>query len=261
MKDLASLQDEFQRAVVAGDDAVLAELVDTSKENRNVLLNVYRNAYVLRLIDFLSHDYEKLHAYMGDEQFAQMARDFIAANPSATPNARWFGAGLAKFLQTSDPYRDMPVLSDLADLESALNDVFDAEDAVVLGLVDLKAVAPDAWPMLTFVPHPATRRLDLSTNASDIWSALHKDETPPQPKAPGETNQLIIYRSDGMAAFRALSSDEAMMWDEAAKGVRFSILCEMLSIYCGEENAAARAASYLQGWINSGLLTRVEIEG
>jgi len=260
MKDLASLQDEFQRAVLEGDDAVLAELVDTSKENRNVLLNVYRNAYVLRLIDFLSHDYEKLYAYMGDGQFAQMARDFIAANPSATPNARWFGAGLPSFLRDNNPYRDIPVLADLADLERALNDAFDAEDAVVLGLVDLKAVVPDAWPMLVFAPHPATRRLDLSTNAPDIWTALHKDETPPQPRTPGETNQLIVYRSDGMAAFRPLSSDEAMMWDEAAKCVRFSILCEMLSIYGGEENAAARAASYLQGWINTGLLTSVEVE-
>jgi hypothetical protein len=57
-----------------------------------------------------------------------------------------------------------------------------------------------------------------------------------------------------MATFRLMASDEAMMWDEAAKGVRFSVLCEMLSIYGGEEQAAARAAGYLQGWINAGML-------
>jgi hypothetical protein len=51
-----------------------------------------------------------------------------------------------------------------------------------------------------------------------------------------------------------MTSDEAMMWDEAAKGVRFSVLCEMLSIYGGEDEAATRAAGYLQGWINAGML-------
>lgn len=261
MKDLASLQSEFQRAVVDGDDAVLAELVDTSKENRAVLLNVYRNAYTLRLVEFLSHDYEKLYAYMGDDQFAEMARGFIIANPSATPNARWFGTRLPEFLRSGEPYRELPALGDLADLERALNDVFDAADEAVLDLADLTVIAPDAWPELSFVPHCATRRLDLSTNAADIWQALHHEETPPEPRTFGETRQLLVYRSDGMAAFRPLTSDEAMMWDEAAKGVRFSILCEMLSMFGGEDGAAARAAGYLQAWITTGLLTRYEQSG
>lgn len=258
MKDLASIQEEFQRAVMDGDDTVLAELVDTSKENRAVLLNVYRTAYTERLMDFLSHDYEKLYAYMGDEQFRQMARGFIAANPSATPNARWFGIRLPEFLRSSEPYRAVPELGDLADLERALNDVFDAPDEPVLDLADLSVVPPDGWPQLSFAPHPATRRLDQSTNATDIWRALQNEETPPETSTPGETRQILVYRSDGMASFRPMSSDEAMMWDEAAKGVRFSVLCEMLSIYGGEENAATRAAQHLQTWITSGLLKRFE---
>ena len=255
MKDLASLQEEFQRAVMDGDDAVLAELVDTSKENRAVLLNVYRNAYTGRLMDFLINDYEKLYAFLGDEQFRDMSRGFIAANPSATPNARWFGTKLPEFLRETEPYRTLPELGDLADLERALNDVFDAPDEPVLDLADLSVVPPDGWPQLAFTPHPATRRLDQSTNATEIWRALQNEKTPPKTKTPGETRQIIVYRSNGMASFRPMPSDEAMMWDEASKGVRFSVLCEMLSIYGGEENAATRAAQHLQGWISSGLLT------
>ncbi|MDA7947435.1 MAG: DNA-binding domain-containing protein [Hyphomicrobiaceae bacterium] len=260
MKDLASLQEEFQRAVIDGDDAVLAELVDTSKENRAVLLNVYRNAYTERLVEFLSNDYEKLYAYLGEEQFGQMAHGFITANPSATSNARWFGVRLPEFLRETEPYRTLPELGDLAALERALNDVFDAPDAPVLDLADLTVVPADGWPRLTFAPHPATRRLDHPTNATDIWKALHNEEAPPETKILGETRQVIVYRSGGMASFRPLPSDEAMMWDEAAKGVRFSVLCEMLSIYGGEENAAGRAAQHLQRWISSGLLTRFELE-
>lgn len=254
MKDLAAFQDEFQRAVVAGDDTVLAELVDTSRENRRTLLGVYRNAYVSRLIDFLETDYEKLHGLVGDEQFTRLARGFIAAHPSKTQNARWFGVRFPEFLRACKDYADTVLVCELATLERALIDVFDEADTDTLRLDDLAAIDPDAWPNLTFSIHPATRRVDLSTNADDIWRALHKQKTPPAPKTLGETRQIIVLRPDGMATFRPMASDEAMMWDEAAKGVRFSVLCEMLSIYGGEEQAAARAAGYLQGWINAGML-------
>lgn len=258
MKDLATFQDEFQRAVVAGDDSVLAELVDTSKENRRTLLGVYRNAYVSRLIDFLETDFEKLHALLGDEQFTKLARSYIETNPSKTPNARWFGDKFPDFLSNSIEYADAILFSELATLERALVDVFDAEDVAPLSLEQLGAIALDAWPNLTFSPHPAIRRIDLSTNVDDIWQALHNQQKPPAAKTLGETRQVIVSRQEGMATFRLMASDEAMMWDEAAKGVRFSVLCEMLAIHGGEEHAAVRAAQYLQVWINSGMLSQFE---
>lgn len=259
MSGLKELQESFQRAVVDGDDAVLAELVDSPKEKRDVLLGVYRHAYGARLVDILKNDYEKLHALLGDDQFDDMARRFIRANPSTTPNARWYGAKLPGFLETTAPWRDEPALHDLAALEQTLNDVFDAGEADALTLGDLGTVAPDDWPALTFTPHPAVRRVDLDTNAADIWRALNEDKTPPAPRIPGETAQFIVARNDTMATFRPAASDEAMMWDEMAKGVTFSVLCEMLAIFGGEDAAAARAASYLKGWIEAGMLAKYKI--
>lgn len=256
MNGLKDLQESFQRAVVDGDDAVLADLVDSPKEKRDVLLGVYRHAYGARLVDILQSDYEKLHAFLGDDQFDDLARGHIKANPSTTPNARWYGAKLPEFLTANAPWRDQPALHDLAALERALNDVFDADEANSLALDELGHVAPDAWPALTFTPHPATRRVDLTTNAADIWRALNDDKTPPAPRSLGETAQFIVARNDTMATFRPAASDEAMMWDEMAKGATFSVLCEMLAIFGGEEAAAARAAGYLKGWIEAGMLVK-----
>lgn len=256
MKNLATFQDEFQRAVVDGDETVLEDITDSSKENRRVLLGVYQNAYVMRLIEFLENDYDKLHGVLGDDQFDEMARAYIASYPSQTRNARWYGARLPEFLRETALYKDTPLLHDMAGLELALTDVFDAEDAAILELSDLSAIAPEDWAGLTFIPHPATRRLDHSTNASDVWSALHNEKTPPAPESLKEPRRVIVYRDDGMATFRPMAPDEAMMWDEMANGVPFSVLCEMLAMYAGEEEAPARAAGYLQGWIQSGMLAK-----
>lgn len=254
MTTLAELQDRFQRAILADDDGILAEIVDSPRERRDVLFSVYRNAYVLRLVEVLAHDYEQLAAYLGETPFGQAARTFIRHNPSRTTNARWYGSPFPDFLRTHPPYCEQPILGDLAALERALNDVFDAADASPLGLADLARVAPDDFAGLVFTPHPATRRLDLTTNAVDLWRALKEGTDRPAPHRLAEPDRVIAFRTDGQARFRVMTSAEAMMWDEAAKGVRFSVLCEMLAVHGGEEDAAATAASYLKGWIEAGML-------
>ena len=57
-----------------------------------------------------------------------------------------------------------------------------------------------------------------------------------------------------MPKLRVLSAEEAMMWDEAAKGVTFGVLCEMLATFDNPDEAPMRAAQYLKGWIEFGLL-------
>jgi hypothetical protein len=47
-----------------------------------------------------------------------------------------------------------------------------------------------------------------------------------------------------------------MMWDEAVKGVRFGVLCEMVATFGGEDDAELRAASYLKDWIDMGMLSK-----
>ncbi|OFW70883.1 MAG: hypothetical protein A2W02_00120 [Alphaproteobacteria bacterium RBG_16_64_48] len=64
----------------------------------------------------------------------------------------------------------------------------------------------------------------------------------------------MVWRQDFMARFRPLSTEEAMMWDEAAKGVRFGVLCEMVATFAGEDEAELRAATYLKNWVDMGML-------
>jgi hypothetical protein len=64
----------------------------------------------------------------------------------------------------------------------------------------------------------------------------------------------VVWRQDFMARFRPLSAEEAMMWNEAVKGVRFGVLCEMVATFAGEDGAEIRAATYLKGWVDTGML-------
>ena len=97
----------------------------------------------------------------------------------------------------------------------------------------------------------------MSTNAAAVWLALKNDETPPDAVALDEPGRLLIWRQDVTPMFRELDPEEAMMWDEAANGIAFGVLCSMLATYDDPDGAAARGAGYLHGWVTSGLLTGV----
>jgi hypothetical protein len=259
MKSLRELQETFQRGILAGDDAIFAEVKDSDKENRKVLFGVYRNAYVARLAEILGEDYEQVHAYLGDERFAKLAAAYIAANPSDQRSARWFGRHLPAFLRARAVYAPHPEIAELAELEKALADAFDGPNAVPLHIDALAALAPEAWPQLVFTPHPTVIRLTFKTNAADIWCALKDETAPSAAKVLPEPQAILLWRQDFMARFRPLPPEEAMMWDEAAKGVRFGVLCEMVATFGGEQDAELRAASYLKGWIDTGMLAGLRV--
>jgi hypothetical protein len=257
MSDFARQQSDFQRAILTGEDSVLTEILDSPTEKRETLFGVYKYAYASRLVEAMRNDHKLLHSYLGDEMFDNMGYAYVDANPSQHPNLRWFSQALPDFLKSTEPYSKYRVLSDLAALEKALNDAFDAEDAPVVTLADMAGFAPEDWNDLKFQPHPSVFRLDLPTNASAIWLALKDDADPPEPVALEEPSRLLIWRQDVTPMFRELTAEESMMWGEAVSAIPFGVLCTMLATFDDPDNAAARGAGYLHGWVTTGLLTGV----
>ena len=89
-----------------------------------------------------------------------------------------------------------------------------------------------------------------------LWPLIAR----PEATALDQPARLLIWRQDVTPMFRELSAEEAMMCDEAANGIPFGVLCEMLATYDDPDGAAARGAGYLHGWITSGILTAVSAE-
>lgn len=256
---LAELQDLFQRAVMTGDNEILSFIPGSSRTSSEVLFGVYRYAYKARLREALAHEHEALTALMGREPFDEMASAYLDAYPSHHPNVRWIARNLPRFLAEQDPFAKSPGLAELASLEQALTDAFDAKDANILSMGDLQSLSPDSWGALTFTPHPSARRLTLTTNAFDIWSAAQDEAA----SLPGVTRlergeAFLVWRRSGIARVRRLEPDEAMMWDEAMKATPFARLCELMAVTGSKETAPSRAAQYLKGWLESGLLRAPE---
>jgi hypothetical protein len=221
-------------------------------------LSIYRNAYRSRLVAALRANFPVLHRVLGDDAFADLALAFLAEHPSRDPSIRWFGHALPDWLEAriaeADPRVPHASLADLARMEWAVGTSFDAADAAPLRVDDLAALAPEDWPDLRFAAHPALRLVPLRWSVEPLWRALTEDEhaaTEP-PEAAGHV--LAAWRRDLETRWRSLPADEHVALAACIAGMPFGALCEQVAQDGAGDEAPARVAGWLRGWIEGGLL-------
>lgn len=244
-------------------------------------LDIYANMYFFRLLDCLKEDFPKLLEALGPGRFHNLMTDYLLACPSAHPTLRYVGARLPGFLAGHALGRECPVLADLARLEWARADLFDAADAVPLTREHLASQPQDEAGDIHLKLVPALTLLTLEHDATRIWHAMNdrsktrgatrdeagtadagptclhagEDDAPPLPEAPPRRTRLRVWRQ-GFAVFhRPIGGDEAASLEAISAGDSFGRIAQRLSAGRTERQATDLVGGLLQSWIDDGLLS------
>ena len=253
--NLIQLQNDFQAYVLDSNKgaAFAKKIVNDKKVGVKKRLGIYADGYRLRIIEALSSAYPILKAWLGDDLFDKTARSYIDQYPSTYRNMRWVGDAMCGHLTKTLPKH--PIAAEIAQFEWALGLAFDAEDAPVLSLQDLAAIAPESWGDLRFKFHPAVQLLNLKYNVLLVWQALNIGETPP--KATQINEPCVVWRKELNSHYRCLEQSEYAAIQSVILGISFGELCESLQENASEDEATMQAAQYLSSWLNGGLITAI----
>lgn len=258
MTELRHLQEQFQNFLLSGQSAIHESIMSTPSVSVDRRLAIYKDAYTLRLIESLTVNFPALYAYLGTEEFNQLAKAYIAAHPSSYRSIRWFGDALAGFVEKY--YSHNPYLAELTDFEWKMTLAFDASDASIVQLEDMAAVPAQAWADLQFVLHPSVQRIHCFWNAIPLWQALVHDQKLPDLQNTAEDTIWILWRSsEYLIHFYSTPPEEAWALDALSQGASFATLCEGLCEWISMEEVAMRAATYLKGWIQKGILSQINV--
>ena len=255
MSRLPQIQGDFQSYLLRGDPAIETHVVGTDRVPIATRLGIYGDGYVARLAEALQSSFPVLSELLGEADFEKMAAAYVRSHDSAFFSIRYYGDGLADFLGSEAEYSGAPVLAELARWEWTMTEVFDAADAVSVGVSDLASVAPDEWADLRFELHPSVRRLALAWNAPQIWKAVTDAMDVPEVEFSPEPVAWLLWRRDLRTYFRSFQPGEAQALEAAREGQSFGELCDLLCAEFGEAQAPAAAAGFLRDWVESGLLT------
>ncbi|WP_342616722.1 DNA-binding domain-containing protein [Rhodoferax sp. GW822-FHT02A01] len=246
---LSDLQNDFQKQV-SGDQSLGSERVSFHGH-----MEIYRNAYQVRLREALADNYPVLYRSLGDEAFAELTSAYCQAHPSRHRSIRWWGDSLVTFMRNHPEHTPHPALVDIAQMDWALRGAFDAANADCLTHTDLVSLAPDAWPEMRLSPVPSIRMVRLDWAVEGLWHALQDDpEATTEAPRPHE-HVVLVWRQGLECHWRSLPIHEHRALELVQQGVCFGELCTNLQLD-GDAYAADTSVRLLGNWVAEGLLAR-----
>jgi hypothetical protein len=293
MSPLLDLQTDFQSYLLHGGERMQGRVTGTVTASASMRLAIYYEAYRLRLIEALESNYPVLHAWIGDKDFEELGLAYLQTHPSRYFSIRYFGHRLPEYLAREQAYRDKPYLHEMAALEWAISEAFDAHDSVAVTIDDMAAIPPETWPAMHLQLHASVRRLDLQWNIAAIWKAIKakiaaeesvisshvithdspaiaseqtnqdaKEDSSwdiPAPAAGAYPQSWLIWRQHLKTYFRSASVDEGWAIDAALGGGDFANICEGLCEWIDAQNVASHSAGLLKRWVTDGMISGIAL--
>jgi hypothetical protein len=231
-------------------DALDSVIVGDGRLSAAARLDIYANMYFFRILDVLREEYPRVAAALGGDAFHDLITDYLLAERPAHPSLREVGARLPGFLRTHRRGTERPWLPELAELERAHRELFDAADAAPLSMAALQALPPESFSTLPVRLIPAHRLL------VHAFAAAATRQSGGEPEARPET--LLVWRRETTVHHRPVENEaEAAMLRRADAPTTFTELCDIFVAARGaadEATLAAEAFQVLARWVDDAIL-------
>ncbi len=155
----------------------LEGLVLPSKQLDSVeRLSIYGSMYFSRLIEILAEEFPTVRHLFGTELFGKVVRDYVTRHPSTHYSLTRLGSKFPGYLaDEADDLPDREFAADVARVERAMEDVFDARRVEPIRFEDLTAIPVERWGDVRLQTTPALRLLQLDYPVNTFITAVRED--------------------------------------------------------------------------------------
>jgi hypothetical protein len=207
MASLRELQQAFVDGVLSGRTAGICPLIAGNGIAPQRRLGIYRNNATESFLKTLEATFPVLMRLAGRDWLRQTGREYMQQHPSRSGNMHYVGERFATFLATQLEGGEYAYFMDVARLEWAYQEILVAADHPAFDIAALETVAPDDYPSLRFVTHPALRLVSSAYPVLAIWKA-NRDEAPDSTaeiRLDAGASRLLLIRRENHVELRELS--------------------------------------------------------
>jgi len=218
-------------------------------------LGIYAHMYYARLIEVMTEEYPTTRRILGDEAFERSCRRYIERHPSTERTLQRLSAGFPAFLTRHLPAGRRSVLAiDVARIERAMEDVFDAPLGVPLEHGQVATIGPEEWVRLRVQPSPALRLLKLRTPANDYMNAARGGRRARVPRP--RSSHVVVYRYRYQVYRRTLDGAQFALLSAMHDGKPLAAAVRLALRHSRGEPArlAARLGGWFRDWTAAGML-------
>jgi hypothetical protein len=274
MSELSTLQHWVVRHLQAlralpRDAAIGAEAADHLTGNDRLLpveqLEIYREQFWLRHTASLVEDFPGVGGVLGQSDWERLVEGYLQAHQPESWTLRELGRRFPEYLARCSDLPHLHLCSDMARLEWAFIELFDAADCPPLDLAKLAAQRPDLLETGQIVLNPALRLLEVSYPVADLRRQLLESRGNgggaqgveiPAPQA----QQLVLYRAQDRRLYHRPVSPEAFaLLSALARRTSLVSACEQALQLHPEhaERLQENVGSWFQAWAKNGWIVDV----
>jgi hypothetical protein len=233
-------------------DVVLPSKTLTSVER----VGVYQGMYILRMVEALQGDYPGVAHFLGDHQLEHVVEDYAAAHPSVSYSFNPFGKHFPGFLRTSPHIRRKAFVYDLARLELAVTEVFDAPQSPKLTPEGAAKIPESAWPKARLKPIEAFRVLAFDHNVNAYLQSV-KEGSEDHPEIRRKQTWVVVWRKNYEVWRLDLGRPTFDILHALTKGRPFGkVVGESARKLQG--NAGAQLFRWLRDWVAEGMFQSIQ---
>jgi hypothetical protein len=202
-----------------------------------------------QLVSTLEATYPRLRAWLGDERFERAAIRHLEHNPSYA----WTHDACADDfgLTLHELFPDSPGLQELAWIERAVDNAYVSQDSWPVMPCGLASIN---WDTVHLRLAPSLVVAQATTNAADIWSALHRGGRQPRGRMLAEPKGMLVWQRGYVSCLRSVDAEEMEAISCVQELGSFTALCTMMAQRLGENEGVQRAIAMLARWIGDELV-------
>ncbi len=229
MISLRDIQRAFCSAVLAGDAACMAALVNGADIPAHQRMQIYGNSNRLGFLAAMQATFPVIERLGGAQWFEQRARQYQLQFPSRSGDLQYVGVHFAEFLQAELSDTEYEYFVDVAKLEWAYQDVLIAADSTALNPAALGAIAADDYEHLVFVPRPALRLVESPHPVLAIWKAHQRDADLVEINLDSGPSRVLLIRCVDHVELRELSAASFALLGRFLQGAAFGAAVEAVA--------------------------------
>jgi hypothetical protein len=270
MSDLSELQREMALALRHGSalerdshwsSFAQAHMTGNDRLSPVEQLEIYREQFWLRHTTSLLEDFPGLSGILGQSDWEKLAEQYLREVVPDSYTLRDLGARLPEVIERASWLPHQALCLDMARLELAYVDAFDAPDTAALVPERLTGLAEDDLLRARLVIAPCVRLLSVGYPVGDLRRALRAEGDQPVAIPEPRAQCLVIYRRELRLWDMPVSPVAFALLVGLARGATLGAAAEAAAVSPeAEAEMAQNIGAWFQEWSAKGLISDVTLQ-
>jgi len=256
MSQLNQLQSLFMDAVFDGPEnnpaiAQLSQyLTDKPQLTAEQQIAIYRDSVLGGMTSALNQIYPVCNKLVGDEFFDFMAAQFIYRSESLSPDLGDYGERFADFIADFKPAAELVYLADVARLEWAWHQAFNAADSQGLNIHQLSQLNDEQQSQLMFKLPPGSSLIHSDFPINKIWQVNQDDYIGDDTiNLDDGAVMLFVWRQGYTMRIDSISDDQWLFLSALKNNQSLVDICSYFADNTAVNIEALMPVCVQQGWI------------